>query len=147
IKAEALYYLNDKNGALNAYKQGVETNLRRLGIEEGQIINFLGSNKIVQNESNLKISDIMMQKWIALYLQAESWVDIRRYGYSKTAYPDLYYPRFALAEWGGRYIQRFVYDPQTEYVYNPKEIERLGAGARDWVFTPLWWAEKSTLKN
>jgi hypothetical protein len=147
IKAEALYYQNDLAGALNAYKQGVETNLRRLGVEEGQIINFLGSNKIVQNAEDLNISDIMMQKWIALYLQAESWVDIRRYGYSKTAYPDFYYPRFALAEWGGRYIQRFVYDPQTEYVYNPKEIERLGAGARDWVFTPLWWAERSTLKN
>ncbi|NGM72445.1 SusD/RagB family nutrient-binding outer membrane lipoprotein [Sphingobacterium sp. SGL-16] len=147
IKAEALYYLNDKEGALNAYKQGVETNLRRLQVEEGQIINFLGSNKIAQSAVNLTIADIMMQKWIALYLQAETWVDIRRYGYSKTAYPDLYYPRYALAEWGGRYIQRFVYDPQTEYVYNPKEIERLGAGARDWVFTPLWWAENSTLKN
>ena len=147
IKAEALHYLNDLQGAYNAYKLGIETNLRRLGVEEGQIINFLGSSKLVQNATDLKISDIMMQKWVALYLQAESWVDIRRYGYSKTAYPDLYYPRYALAEWGGRYIQRFVYDPQTEYVYNPKEIERLGAGARDWVFTPLWWADKSTLKN
>ncbi|TYR37068.1 SusD/RagB family nutrient-binding outer membrane lipoprotein [Sphingobacterium phlebotomi] len=145
IKAEALYYLNDNQGALTAYKQGVETNLRRLGIEEGQIINFLGSSKLAQTAENLKISDIMMQKWIALYLQAESWVDIRRYHYSVDAYPDLYYPRFALAEWGGRYIQRFVYDPQTEYIYNPKEISRLGADKRDWVFTPLWWVEKSTL--
>ena len=147
IKSEALFYMNDKQGAYNAYKQGVETNLRRLGVEEGQIINFLGSNKLVQSPADLKISDIMMQKWVALYLQGESWVDIRRYGYGKHAYPDLYYPKNALSEWGGRYIQRFVYDPQTEYVYNPKEIARLGAGARDWVFTPLWWAEKSTLKN
>lgn len=147
IKAEALYFLNDKAGALDAYKQGVETNLKRLGVDGGQIINFLGSQKIVQDAEKLNISDIMMQKWVALYLQAESWVDMRRYGYSKTAYPDLYYPKYALAEWGGRYIQRFVYDPQTEYIYNPKEIARLGANARDWVFTPLWWADKSTLKN
>lgn len=147
IKAEALFFLNDKQGALNAYKQGVETNLRRLRVEEGQIVNFLGSAKLVQDAQDLQISDIMMQKWVALYLQAESWVDIRRYDYSKVAYPDLYYPKYALAEWGGRNIQRFVYDPQTEYVYNPKEIARLGANARDWVFTPLWWSEKSMLKN
>lgn len=145
IKAEALYYLNDLNGAWKAYRDGVEANLVRLGVDGGQIINFMGSTKIVQDPTKLTISDIMMQKWVALYLQAESWVDMRRYNYSKTAYPDLYYPRFALAEWGGRYIQRFVYDPQTEYVYNPKEIERLGAKVRDWVFNKLWWAENSTL--
>ncbi|GGH08706.1 SusD/RagB family nutrient-binding outer membrane lipoprotein [Sphingobacterium alkalisoli] len=147
IKAEAAFYLNDMETALAAYKQGIEHNLRRLGVEEGQIINFMGSIRVVQNADDLEISDIMMQKWIALYLQAESWVDVRRYGYGTHAYPDMYYPRFALAEWGGRYIQRFVYDPQTEYVYNPKEIARLGAGARDWIFTPLWWVEKSNLKT
>ncbi|WP_437920183.1 SusD/RagB family nutrient-binding outer membrane lipoprotein [Sphingobacterium sp. LRF_L2] len=147
IKAEALFYLNDRSGALAAYRQGIEENLKRLGVDGGQVINFLGSSKIVQDPQALQISDIMMQKWIALYLQGESWVDIRRYAYGTHAYPDLYYPRFALAEWGGRYIERFVYDPQTEYIYNPKEIERLGANARDWVFTPLWWASKSTLTN
>ncbi|MFZ4862612.1 SusD/RagB family nutrient-binding outer membrane lipoprotein [Sphingobacterium sp. Mn56C] len=146
IKAEALFYLNDIHGAYNAYKMGVETNLKRLEVEPGLITSFLGSTKIVQDAGKLKIADIMMQKWVALYLQAESWVDMRRYKYSLNAYPDLYYPKYALAEWGGRYIQRFVYDPQTEYVYNPKEIERLGAAARDWVFMPLWWTEKSLLK-
>lgn len=147
IKAEALFHSDDKNGALTAYQQGIEHNLRRLGVEEGQIINFMGSSKVAQNISQLDIADIMTQKWIALYLQAESWVDMRRYGYGTHAYPDLYYPRFALGEWGGRYIQRFTYDPQTEYIYNPKEIARLGAAARDWVFSPVWWSANSQLKN
>ena len=89
----------------------------------------------------------MMQKWIALYLQGESWSDMKRYGYKMDAYPDIYYPRYALAEWGGKYIQRFPYDPQTEYVFNPKEIERLGAKVRDWIFKPVWWVQNSTLKN
>lgn len=147
IKAEALFYLERYGEALIAYRQGIERNLERLGIEPGLITNYMGSNKVVQAADDLKISHIMMQKWIALYLQAESWVDMRRYGYGTHAYPDLYYPRFALAEWGGRYIQRFIYDPQTENVYNPKEIARLGAGSRDWVFKQVWWAENSTLKN
>lgn len=147
IKAEALFHSNDKDGALTAYRQGIEHNLRRLGVEEGQIINYMGSVKVAQDIDDLTIAHIMMQKWIALYLQGETWVDMRRYGYNTRAYPDLYYPRFALAEWGGRYIQRFTYDPQTEYIYNPKEIARLGAAARDWVFMPVWWAANSTLKN
>lgn len=147
MKAEALFYLERYGEALIAYQQGIEHNCQRLGVEPGLITNFMGSAKVVQSAENLKISDIMVQKWLALYLQAETWVDMRRYGYGTHAYPDLYYPRFALAEWGGRYIQRFIYDPQTEYVYNPKEIARLGAGARDWAFKEVWWAEKSTLKN
>jgi hypothetical protein len=147
IKAETLFYLNDLDGALTAMRTGVELNLRRLGVEEGQIISYMGSAKVKQNTTDFKISDIMMQKYIALYLQPETWVDMRRYGYSKKAYPDLYYPRFALAEWAGKSIQRFPYDPQTEYVFNPKEIDRLGAKVRNWVFTPVWWADNSTLKT
>lgn len=147
IKAETQFYLKDLQGALTTYQQAIRLNMQRLGVEEGQIINYLGSVKVAQNTTTLKISDIMMQKYIALYLQGETWSDIKRYGYSTKAYPDLYYPKFVLAEWKGKYIQRFPYDPQTEYVYNPKEIARLGASARDWVFKPVWWADNSTLKN
>ena len=147
IKAETQFYLNDLGGALSTYQQGIRANLERLGIPEGQIISYMGSAKVAQNTTTLKISDIMLQKYIALYLQGETWSDIKRYNYNTTAYPNLYYPKYALTEWGGKNIQRFPYDPQTEYVYNPKEIDRLGAKARNWVFKPVWWAENSTLKN
>ncbi|MFD1630322.1 SusD/RagB family nutrient-binding outer membrane lipoprotein [Pseudopedobacter beijingensis] len=147
IKAEAQFYLEDYDGALKSYQEGISLNMKRLEIPDGQIINFLGSSKVAQDGGSLKISHIMMQKYVALYLQPETWSDIRRYGYSTTAYPDFYYPKYALNEWQGRYIQRFPYDPETEYVYNPKEIARLGATARNWCFTPVWWAEMSTLKN
>lgn len=147
IKAETQFHLNDRSGAMASYQQGIRTNLERLGVPEGQIISYMGSAKVAQNAADLKISDIMMQKYLALYLQGETWSDMRRYGYSTEAYPDLYYPRYALTEWAGKYIQRFPYDPQTEYVFNPKEIDRLGAKVRNWVFKPVWWAENSTLKD
>lgn len=147
VKAETQFYLNDLQGALTTYQQAIRVNMERLGVAEGQIISYLGSAKVAQNAASLKISDIMMQKYIALYIQGETWSDMRRYGYSKNAYPDLYYPKYALAEWGGKYIQRFPYDPQTEYVYNPKEIDRLGARVRNWAFKPVWWVDNSTLKN
>lgn len=146
IKAELHFQLNQPGPAFDAFVEGIKLNMRRLGIQEGDILNYLGSGKVPTVATNLTISDIMMQKWLALYWQSESWVDMRRYGYNQNAYPDIYYPKYALAEWGGKYIQRFPYDPQTEYIYNPKEIARLGAGARNWCFTPVWWADQSTLK-
>lgn len=147
IKAEAAFKMEDKPAAHTAYKLGIETNLRRLGVSESDITAYMGSPKVVASAADLKISDIMMQKYVALYLQPETWVDMRRYGYSATAYPGIYYPKNALAEWQGKWIQRLPYDKQTEYIYNPREIARLGAGARSWVFTPVWWAEQSQLKN
>ncbi|MCD0487454.1 SusD/RagB family nutrient-binding outer membrane lipoprotein [Pedobacter sp. MC2016-14] len=147
IKAEAAFYKNDNVTALAAYREGVKLNMQRLGITEGEIGSFLSSSKIKQDASLLTISDILVQKYVALYLQSETWVDMRRHGYSTEAYPGIYYPARVLTEWGGRWIQRLPYDNQTEYIYNPQEMARLGATSRSWVFTPVWWADRSTLKN
>lgn len=146
IKAEAAFHSQDLPTAHQAYLDGIRTNLERLGVSATDITGYMMSPKVVQNSGDLKISDIMVQKHIALYLQPETWVDMRRYGYSAQAYPGIYYPVSPLREFGGRWIQRLPYDKQTEYIYNPQEIARLGAEARDWVFTPVWWAERSTLK-
>ena len=147
IKAEAAFYKNELQVAHTAYKLGIEANLKRLGVSNADITAYMNSPRVVSDFNVLKISDIMMQKYVALYLQPETWVDMRRYGYSATAYPGIYYPKNALAEWQGKSIQRLPYDRQTEYIYNPKEIARLGAEARNWVFTPVWWADQSQLKN
>ena len=145
IKAEAAFYKQDLNTAHAAYKEGIKLNMQRLKVAEGEITAYLGSSKVRQDPAELTISDIMVQKYIALYLQSESWVDMRRHKYNQEAYPGIYYPANVLAEWGGRWIQRLPYDNQTEYIYNPEEMARLGATARSWVFTPVWWAEKSEL--
>ncbi|WP_207428726.1 SusD/RagB family nutrient-binding outer membrane lipoprotein [Pedobacter sp. SYSU D00535] len=147
IKAEAAFYKNDKNTAYEAYRDGIMANMTRLGVASADIASYMASSKVKQSAGELLISDIMMQKYVALYLQPETWVDMRRYGYSATAYPGIYRPLNVLPEFGDKWIQRFPYDPQTEYIYNPQEIKRLGATARNWVLTPVWWAEKSQLKN
>ena len=43
IKAETQFYLNNKDEALGAYHQAIRLNMERLGIPEGQIISYLGS--------------------------------------------------------------------------------------------------------
>lgn len=145
IKAEASFYKGNKGDAFDAYRAGILENLNRLNVSQDSIANYMASDKVKKSAATLEISDIMMQKYIALYLQPETWVDMRRYQYKEYAYPGIYYPKNVLSEFGGKWIQRFPYDPQTEYIYNPQEIERLGASARDWVTRKFWWEENSQL--
>ncbi|MFD2513558.1 SusD/RagB family nutrient-binding outer membrane lipoprotein [Pontibacter locisalis] len=145
IKAEVAFHKGNTAEALEAYRQGILTNMQRLGIGQEDINDYMESMKVRKAAAALEISDIMMQKYIALYLQPETWVDMRRYQYKEYAYPGIYYPKNVLPEFKGQWIQRLPYDPQTEYIYNPKEIERLGASARDWVTKKFWWEENSNL--
>jgi hypothetical protein len=144
IEAEAAFYSGDLDRAYNAYINGIQRNFSRLGIT-GEYNDYISSQAVVQSAGQLQIADIMMQKYIALYLQPETWVDMRRYHYSNIAYPELEYPENALEIYNGEWIKRMPYDPQTEYIYNPNEIERLGARDDNWVVTPFWWIENSQL--
>ena len=146
IEAEAAFYQGNMERAYQAYLNGIQRNFQRLGIG-GDFNAYRESQAVAQSASQLNIAHIMMQKYIALYMQPETWVDMRRYGYSNQAYPELQYPENALPLYEGRWIMRMPYDPQTEYIYNPNEIERLGARNDDWVVTPFWWIENSTLSN
>jgi len=146
IEAEAAFYLPNRERAYQAYLSGIQRNFIRLGIGEA-FEAYRNSPAVAQSATELQISDIMMQKYIALYLQPEVWVDMRRYKYSTNAYPGLEYPVNALPIYNGAWIQRMPYDPQTEYIYNPNEIIRLGAREDLWVVTPLWWTVNSTLSN
>ena len=146
IEAEAAFYLQQCDRAWQAYINGIQANFQRLGLAS-EATAYLASEAVAQDASSLDISHIMMQKYIALYLQPETWVDMRRYHYSNHAFPELEYPENALPLYNGAWIQRMPYDPQTEYIYNPNEIERLGARSDLWVVTPFWWVVNSTLSN
>lgn len=144
IEAEAAFHNNDNERAYQAYIAGISSNFERLGIAQG-LNDYLSSSAVAQSSGDLDIADIMMQKYMALYLQPETWTDMRRYKYADNVYLELQYPENVLDIYEGEWIQRIPYDPQTEYIYNPNEIERLGARDDRWILTPLWWAANSNL--
>ena len=115
------------------------------------------------NESEYSLSDLMIQKWIAMYMQPEQWTDMRRYHYSNSRnnygigdrseiiYPDLRRPYnlysaywvdgLSESEKENTWIQRVNYDPETEEKYNRAELERLGAYKNyKWLQKPMIWA-------
>ena len=116
------------------------------------------------NESEYTLSDLMIQKYIAMYMQPEQWTDLRRYHYSNNrngigagsnneiVYPtlrrpyNLYAPYWidglSTADQEKTWIQRINYDPETEEKYNRLELERLGAYKNyEWLRKPMIWAE------
>lgn len=115
------------------------------------------------NPSEYTLSDLMQQKYIAMYLQPEQWTDMRRYHYSNNRnkygigdnqeiiYPTLRRPyNLYAAYWidglteaqkENTWIQRLNYDTETEEKYNKAELERLGAYKNyKWLQVPMIWA-------
>lgn len=125
----------------------------------------IGNKHYFFNPSQYTLSDLMMQKYIAMYMQPEQWTDLRRYHYSNNrngygigdgkeiVYPGLrrpynLYQAFWIdgltdAEKENTWVERYNYDPETEEKYNLAELERLGAAKNfKWLRKPMIWAEE-----
>ncbi len=115
------------------------------------------------NPSEYTLSDLMIQKYVAMVYQPEMWTDMRRYHYSnkrnnygigdanEIIYPNLRRPyNLYAAYWvdglteaqkENTWIQRLNYDPETEEKYNRSELQRLGAYKNyKWLQEPMIWA-------
>ncbi len=115
------------------------------------------------NESDYTLSDLMQQKYVAMYLQPEQWTDMRRYHFSNNrnnygvgsaneiVYPtlrrpyNLYKPYYVDGldpkQQENTWIQRINYDPETEEKYNAAELERLGAAMNyKWLVRRMNWS-------
>ncbi len=146
IIAESKYLSGDKNGAFTAFVDGITANMNRAGVEAGAISDFLSGSTVPQNENDLTLSNILMQKYIALWLQGETWTDMRRYDYSDQIYPGLKKPKYSAYYWDRsnpkEWIERLPYDTETEEIYNKPELERLGAYQNpEWLKKPMFWAK------
>lgn len=125
----------------------------------------IGNKHWFFNPSTFNLSDLMIQKYISMYLQPEQWTDMRRYHYSNNrngygigdsqeiVYPTLRRPyNLYQAQWvdglsdaekENTWVQRLNYDPETEPKYNKAELERLGAYNNHlWLRKPMIWAEE-----
>ena len=145
------------------YERVVKAFLDNEGTANTKACDQIGNKHWFFNEGDYSLSDLMIQKWIAMYMQPEQWTDMRRYHYSNnrngilfegensTIYPTLRRPyNLYTAYWvdgltdeqkENTWIQRLNYDPQTEDIYNMNEVVRVGAYKNpDWLKKPMNWA-------
>ncbi|MGQ0738473.1 MAG: SusD/RagB family nutrient-binding outer membrane lipoprotein [Bacteroidota bacterium] len=164
IKAEALFRMNNKPGALAAYKKGIELNFDMLmntystNVPAPNLLttairdNFVANPAVVPTAANLTLTHIMIQKYISLYIHGtfETWVDMRRYHYTdldpitgQQVYRDFAPPSGSdlYPNNGGKLIYRLRPRFNSEYVWNLNELNRIGASALDYHTKEQWFSK------
>ena len=140
------------------------------GVKRCKPAEQIGNKHWFFNPSAFTLSDLMIQKYIAMYMQPEQWTDMRRYHYSNNrdaygvgpnkeiVYPTLRRPYnlysafwvdgLSEAEKENCWVQRINYDPETEEKYNLAELERLGASKNHlWLRKPMIWSEDAGVRT
>lgn len=170
ILAEAAFRKGDRTTALTAYRNGVGGHFdfinrvtyplsnsplfRTTPISPAERTAYLASPAVKQTPAALNITDIMLQKYIALWCWGfqETWVDLRRFHYSDldpaTAQP--VYRNFVLPNnFGSGYwpdnINKPVYRMRprfnSEYVWNIDALNQLGGLNIDYHTYEMWFSK------
>lgn len=165
IKAEAAYKKGDRPVAHAAYLAGINGHFdfinRNYGTIRGNAViyngspisatarnNYLASTN-VKPVSTFTITDIMLQKYIALwgYGFLETWVDLRRYHYldndpetGEQVYKNFAFPVSFFPNNQNKPVQRVRPRYNSEYVWNFAELVRLGADKADYHTYPVWFS-------
>jgi hypothetical protein len=165
-KAEAALHKGDQQTALDAYKKGISLSFDLLTSTYSQNIpagleltpeseaTYLADSVIVpQNGEPLTLSQIMLQKYIALYGWGtqQTWVDMRKYHYTdvdpKTGaqiYTDFSIPPpdYLFINNNGKPVYRFRPRYNSEYLYDVPELTRIGAMELDYNTVEMWFSQK-----
>ncbi|TAG11823.1 MAG: SusD/RagB family nutrient-binding outer membrane lipoprotein [Sphingobacteriia bacterium] len=164
ILAEAQYRKGNKSAALAAYSDAIRLNFEMLINDYGSAVPapslitpairdaYLANPAVVPTAANLTMSHIMLQKYIALYGYnvLETWVDMRRFHYtdiesgqSIPVYADFVLPTGSdlFINNNGKPVYRARPRFNSEYLYNIKELTRIGAMALDYHTQEMWFSK------
>ncbi|NDC76558.1 MAG: SusD/RagB family nutrient-binding outer membrane lipoprotein [Chitinophagia bacterium] len=162
ILAEAYYRKGMRAEALANYTDGISLNIDQLladfsyGIRTQWVITPAIKNAflaVVPTAANLRLSHIMLQKYIALYGwgMQETWTDMRRYHYTdieqgttNQVYADFTPPSGIdlFIDNKGKLVYRARPRYNSEYLYNVAELQRLGALDLDYNTKEQWFSQK-----
>lgn len=167
IKAEAAFRKGDKAVALAAYTKGINDhfdfiNRASFPRSNAQLYNqnpisaaeraaYLASANVKNSTATLTLSDIMLQKYIALWGWGffETWVDLRRFHYLDDVdgngtqdYIGFALPATIAPENLGKPVYRVRPRFNSEYVWNIEELRRIGALNSDYHTYETWFSRQ-----
>lgn len=118
IEAEAAFRDDQLGRAYQAYLAGIEAHMDKIGIEESEKNDYLTDPAVAVGESGLTIDLIFKEKYTAMYLHPEAWVDARRYDYQ---YEGMEVPENLNPSLNGQFIRRLRY-PDSETQRNSENV-------------------------
>lgn len=152
IRAEVLFNKGDRQGAYNAYKEGIRASIELMNSKlieyvasypnlascpsftpmlDSDINNYM--NNAIGTANDLTIGKIMTQKHMAMSCSLEQWNDMRRYDYNTDVFMNWQIPAeyFLNADAQlniplGKDFRRFLM-PDYESTYNNENLEAIGA--------------------
>lgn len=130
IEAEAAFGI-DKARSYQAYLDGIRAHMAKVGVESSEIDAYISSPEVSMGVDSFTMDDIFKEKWVAMFLNPEAWVDARRYDYG---YEDFDLPENLNPDLGGMFIRRLAY-PDSE-------VSRNGSNVPDvTLLDPVFWDE------
>ncbi len=166
MKAEAAFRKGDKTTALSAYTSGINLHfdfINRPTFPRGNNPLFTGSpipaaertaylngNNVKRSATTLTLSDIMLQKYIALWGWGffETFVDMRRFHWTdidpitgNQVYLGFSLPATLAADNLGKPVYRVRPRFNSEYVWNREELLRIGALNIDYHTYETWFSQ------
>jgi hypothetical protein len=165
MKAEAALRSSSASTAHAAYLAGINSHfdfINRGSFNRGnaQLFNtipiaatqraaYLVSANVKQTPASLTLTDVMLQKYIALWGWGffETWVDMRRYHYTdldpvtgQQVYRSFTPPAPLFAENNNKFVYRVRPRYNSEYVWNRDELFRLGGLNSDYLTYECWFS-------
>lgn len=117
IEAEAAFGI-DKSRSYEAYLEGIRAHMRKVGVPEGEIQIYINNPLVGMGEAAFTKNDIFEEKWKAMFLHPEAWVDARRHDYQ---YENFTLPENLNPNLNNQFIRRLSY-PDSEVSRNGRNV-------------------------
>ena len=130
IEAEAAFGI-DKARSYEAYLDGIRAHMNKIGVESSEIESYISSSEVSMGVDNFTVDDIFKEKWVAMFLNPEAWVDARRYDYN---YENFDLPANVNPDLNGMFIRRLAY-PDSEVSRNGNNVPDVT------LLDPVFWDE------
>lgn len=128
IEAEAAFE-TDKPRAYAAYQEGIRAHMRMLSVADAALEGYVSHPSVSMGVAAFTINDIFKEKWIATFLNPETWNDARRFDY---AYKDMTIPANLNPNLNGQFIRRLAY-PDSEVSRNGQNVPTVT------LLDRIWW--------
>lgn len=129
IEAEAAFRNNQRSRAYQAYLEGIEAHMDKVGVSGDEKNNYLTDPAVAVGEAALTLDLIFKEKYTAMFLHPEAWVDARRYDYQ---YEGMELPVNHNPALNGEFIRRLSY-PDSETQRNSQNVPDVTLSDR------IWW--------
>lgn len=129
IEAEAAFRDGQMGRAYDAYLAGIEAHMDKMGVEESEKADYMSDPVVAVGQSGLTLDLIFKEKYTAMYLHPEAWVDARRYDYQ---YKGMETPANLNPDLNGNFIRRLAY-PNSETQRNSENVPDVT------LLDRIWW--------